>query len=282
METDQTPTPARNVADNINTTPSPLAVERAFRMARIHGHLWAQFDAQPCYLELGRAIKARQEAAAAYLTCTLQPKEDYEATQAAYQRLAGTNNAYRDATAVANDPDPCPDDEDWPEAKPPANHEEALLLSLAAAHLDLGPCGGIPYAPSADGSINHKTATGRLWWCVTSTGAVLITVRRPHVALMTVILGENGKVHVSQHAPLGTRHLEAVERVLLALGVRNPQLPKADPWVDLDYLEEHERNLLMSERLRIRWARGDKNPDPIVAAAEGDLLLAEIQQRLRS
>jgi hypothetical protein len=169
---------------------TPVAIERAWRLAGAHGHHWAA-DAR-----LLPRVRAEGEAAGLWLT---DPESRRDACDTAYQ--------WRSELP------------DGP-AEPPRTREDAELLGLLPEHPMLPR--GIRWSADADGVHMYTTTSGRTTWNVFPCGRTLIWVRRPSgaVVLWAELLPDSDTPTVrALWGPFGMRHLNALLDCLSALGV---------------------------------------------------------------
>jgi len=164
----------------------PIAIERAWHLARLHNHHWAA-DGRPVAWAYARAIRAVYAAWAAW-----READDQEAGALAYQATIVLRDAAEDAWHS------CRFGADTVEVIP-RTEEEADLIGMLPA----GQIGGIYFC------LSHVTLTGRLGWTIAPDGVVELTVHRPgnrRVLRATVQVGRRVAIEVLRPADVEMRH----------------------------------------------------------------------------
>jgi len=191
----------------------PIAVERAWHLARLHGHHWAS-NGRPVAWAYARAIRAADAARAAWEPVLRDLRYGRDATEPEVVRLrtaCETTIAIRDAAEDAwrNNR------EDVVEVVP-RTEEEAVLIGMLPA----GQCGGIYFR------LAHRTQSGRLGWEITPGGVVTLTIYRPEDlavlrATVHVGLGRRVTIEVLRPVDVEERHAATLtEAITAAAGVR--------------------------------------------------------------
>lgn len=200
-----TPSPLSTV------TPSPLAWERAFALARAHGHLWAH--------AIDDAVLAAWAAYPSYDDVCVRPELGFDA-QLAFEAAV---NALRERG----------------DGRAPRSEEEARV-ALSAALVDCSCPWGVEPA------LSHTTGTGRLSWTVDALGEVVLTVSRPTVAVaIQVSVGVTGGVlvHRAHAGVFAWRHVEALHCALRALNAELPLIVALNADDDWEVLaQQYERS----------------------------------------